>query len=146
MHFITPRIARPPFCDWRYSSNHKNERRFATPMRPWMVRRRSPKWGWDCPGKRASSLPFDQASPDAAIIVAATWRPTIHINSPHLKVNTSRYTPSLLPNLFVACGLLPVPIRPVSWVGMLCHVLLGTNRWKTIIRIFHPYFSWPTIS
>ena len=27
--------------------------------------------------------------------------------------------------MFVACGLLPAPIRPVFWVGMLCHVTHG---------------------
>ena len=58
----------------------------------------------------------------------------------HLKVNTSRYTPSLLPNLFVACGLLPAPTRPVSWVGMLCHVTRGIDRWQIMYDSF-PCFS-----
>ncbi len=54
----------------------------------------------------------------------------------HLKVNTLTYTPSLLPNLFVACGLLPVPIWPAPLAGMLCHVLRGVDQWKFIVRFF----------
>jgi hypothetical protein len=55
-------------------------------------------------------MPFDQASSDAANILAETKRPTFHKKSPILKVITSGHTPSLLPNLFVAYGLLPVLI------------------------------------
>ena len=85
----------------------------------------------------ASGLPFDQASSDTALIVAATKRPTFHKNYPILKVNTLGYTPTLLPNLFVACGLLPAPISPVLRVGMLCHVIQGINPQAiTFVRVF----------
>ena len=59
--------------------------------------------------------------------------------SPYLKVNTLGHTPSLLPNLFVACGLLHAPIHPVPRVGMLCYVTCGINRWQiTIVRFLSP--------
>ena len=72
----------------------------------------------------ASSLPFDQASSDAAIIVAATNIPTFHKNSPHPKVNTLGHTPSLLPNLFVAYGFCLFRFKLSFWAGMLCHVII----------------------
>ena len=56
---------------------------------------------------------------------------------PILKVNTPGPIPSLLLNLFVACGLLPVPIHPVFQVGVLCHVIQGINLQEiTFVGVF----------
>ena len=53
-----------------------------------------------------------------------------------LKVNTSRYTPSLLPNLFMACGIFDCSDLPVTRVSMLCYVTRGINWWEIIVRFF----------
>ncbi len=136
MHFTTPRGTRAPTHDWRYPSDHRNDNRFANANAilvgrelTTQVRPRSPWLESKLTAFRSSLL---RRSYHRSSDLKTNYPQKFSL----LKLNTLGYTPSLLPKLFVACGLLPAPISPAPWVGMLCYVTCGIDCWQITIVQF----------
>jgi len=140
MHFTTPRGTRAPTHDWRYPSDHRNDRRFANANAILVGQEKTTQVRPRSPWLESKLTAFRSSLSRRSYHRSSDLRTNFPRKFSPIKVNTSRYTPSLLPFLFVASGLLPAPTRPVARVGMLCHVIRGIDCWQIMQSAF-PRFS-----